>query len=67
MKEMPPQFEQPDESGLRNIEYLYLRSYQECQALFRDGFETSEAYKNMVLLLHENMIEYKFMRQAGMF
>ena len=48
-----------------DYEQLYMRSYQELAKIFYDEFPTSDQYKQMVLLMNENMIEYRFMQKAG--
>ena len=50
---------------LRDMEYLYLRSFNELETLFRTEFKDSQAYKEMVIELNSNMIEYKFLHKAG--
>jgi hypothetical protein len=47
------------------MEYLYWKSYHELERVFKNQFQHSDAFKQMVLDLNQNMIEYKFMRQAG--
>jgi len=50
---------------LRDMEYLYLRSVNELEVVFRTQFRQSKAYEEMVIELHSNMIEYKFLHKAG--
>ena len=51
---------------LHDMEYLYLRSFNELESVFRNNeFRESLAYKDMVLELNSNMIEYKFLHKAG--
>jgi hypothetical protein len=52
---------------LTDIKILYLRSYQELSKVFHEDFPASDFFKKMVLLLNENMIEYRFMQHAGLF
>jgi hypothetical protein len=50
---------------LRDMEYLYLRSFNELEAVFRTEFKKSKAFEEMVIELNSNMIEYKFLHKAG--
>ena len=50
---------------LHDMEYLYQRSINELEVVFRTEFKNSEAFKEMVLELNTNMIEYKFLHKAG--
>ena len=50
---------------LQDMEYLYLRSFNELEAVFRTEFKKSSAFKDMVIELNSNMIEYKFLHKAG--
>ena len=51
---------------LHDMEYLYLRSFNELESVFRSKeFRESQAFKDMVLELNSNMIEYKFLHKAG--
>ena len=50
---------------LRDMDYLYHRSFNELETVFRMEFRHSEAFKRMVLELNQNMIEYKFLHKAG--
>lgn len=47
------------------MEYLYMRSFNELEAVFRTNFKESKAFKEMVIELNSNMIEYKFLHKAG--
>ncbi len=51
---------------LEDLDFLYVRSYKELNDVFRSDFQQSEAFKKMVLLMNENMIEYRFLTQAGL-
>ena len=44
---------------------MYWRAFNTLETLFRNDFKQSKTFKDMVLLLNQNSIEYKFMRQAG--
>ena len=44
-----------------NMEYLYVRSFNELQQIFRQEFKFSKHFENMVIELNENLIEYKFL------
>ena len=50
---------------LRDMEYLYQRSYNELETLFRMEFKSSRAFQEMVIELNSNMIEFKFLHRAG--
>ena len=50
---------------LRNLETLYWKSFETLEKVFKRDFTRSKTFKDMVLLLNQNMVEYKFMRQAG--
>ena len=50
---------------LQDMEYLYLRSFNELAVVFRTEFRNSSAFREMVIELNENMIEYKFLHKAG--
>ena len=47
------------------MEYLYMRSFNELEAVFRSEFPESQAFKDMVIELNQNMIEFKFLHKAG--
>ena len=51
---------------LQDVDFLYIRSYKELNEVFHRYFQQSEAFKKMVLLMNENMIEYRFLTQAGL-
>ena len=56
-------------SGLHwfnDLDYLYKRAFQELEDVFRTDFKKSKVYEAMVLELYENVIEYKFLMQAGL-
>ena len=48
------------------MEYLYKRSFTELEHVFGTDFKKSKVYEAMVLELYENVIEYKFLHQAGL-
>ena len=51
---------------LHDMEYLYLRSFNELEAVFLGkDFKQSRAYREMLIELNSNMIEYKFLHKAG--
>ena len=51
---------------LHDMEYLYLRSFNELESVFRSKqFRESKAYKDMLIELNSNMVEYKFLHKAG--
>ena len=47
------------------MEYIYWKSYEELRKVFENEFLKSKTFKDFVLLMNENMVEYRFMRQAG--
>ena len=51
---------------LEDVDYLYVRSYKQLNEIFHSEFQQSDAFKKMVLLMNENMIEYRFLTQAGL-
>ena len=51
---------------LEDVDFLYMRSYRELNDVFQKDFQQSESFKKMVLLMNENMIEYRFLTQAGL-
>ena len=53
------------EYWLRDMEYLYQRSFNELESVFRNEFRDSQAFQDMVVELNHNMIEYKFLHKAG--
>ena len=51
---------------LHDMEYLYLRSFNELETVFRSQeFRESQVFKDLILELNSNMIEYKFLHKAG--
>jgi hypothetical protein len=48
------------------MNHIYEKSFDELERLFRKEFQKSTSFKEMVLLMNQNMVEYKFMRQAGL-
>ena len=47
------------------MEYLYKRSFEELESVFRIDFKKSPNFNQMVIDLHENLIEYKFLHVAN--
>jgi len=47
---------------LRNLENLYWKSFDTLEKVFNQEFTQSKTFKDMVLMLNQNMVEYKFMR-----
>ena len=47
---------------LHDLEYLYWRSYENLEKIFHRDFRQSKRFKDMVLLLNQNMIEFMFLR-----
>ena len=51
---------------LHDMEYLYLRSFNELESVFRSQeFRESQVFKDLILELNSNIIEYKFLHKAG--
>ncbi len=57
---------QAEEKLLNDMNHIYEKSFDELERLFRKEFQKSTSFKEMVLLMNQNMVEYKFMRQAGL-
>lgn len=55
-----------EEKLLNDIVYIYQKSYSELENVFQKEFKQSKTFKDMVLLMNQNMVEFKFMRQAGL-
>ena len=55
-----------DKAWYNDMQYLYKRSFTELEHVFRVDFKKSKVYEAMVLELYENVIEYKFLHQAGL-
>ena len=51
---------------LHDMAYLYDRSFNELEKLFRSRFKQSKVFETMIVELYENNIEYKFLTQAGL-
>jgi len=47
---------------LHDLEHLYWRSYESLEKIFHRDFRQSKRFKDMVLLLNQNMIEFMFLR-----
>ena len=54
-----------EKQQLKDLENLYWKAFNTLEGLFKNDFKQSKSFKDMVLLLNQNSIEYKFMRQAG--
>ena len=46
---------------LHDMGYLYDRSFNELEKLFRSKFKKSKVFQDMILELYESNIEYKFL------
>ena len=55
-----------EKTYLEDMHYLYWKSYSELELVFKNKFLKSDTFKKMIISLNENMIEYRFMRQAGL-
>jgi hypothetical protein len=44
------------------MESLYWRAFETLEKVFTREFTKSKTFKDMVLMLNQNVIEYKFMR-----
>jgi hypothetical protein len=49
-----------------DIELIYTKSYQVLQQVFTNEFQQSKSFKDMMLLMNQNMVEFQFMKQAGL-
>lgn len=49
-----------------DVELIFSRSYGEMQRIFIGEFQASKSFKQMMLVMNENMVEFQFMRQAGL-
>jgi hypothetical protein len=47
------------------LEFLYWKAFDKLESVFNDEFKVSNTFKEMMLSLNQNMVEYKFLRQAG--
>ena len=50
---------------MEDMDYIYWKAYQELHKVFKNELQKSTSFKNFVLLMNQNMVEYQFMRQAG--
>jgi hypothetical protein len=55
-----------EEKLINDIGFIYQKSYSELETVFKKEFRQSKTFKDMVLLMNQNMVEFKFMRQAGL-
>jgi len=55
-----------EDEYLNDIGFIYQKSYSELDTVFKGEFRKSKTFKDMVLLMNQNMVEFKFMRQAGL-
>lgn len=51
---------------LDSVDHLYITSYNALSDVFHGSFNSSEEFKQMVLVMNQNMIEYRFLSQAGL-
>lgn len=54
------------EKALGDIELIYEYSFKQLQALYKNKFQTSKSFKDMMLIMNQNMVEFQFMKQAGL-
>lgn len=64
-RELNRALEERQAANLSDMYFLYSKSYAELELVFRTEFPKSSSYRDFVLLMNQNMVEYKFMRQAG--
>ena len=57
---------QAEEKLLNDMNHIYEKAFDQLESVFRKEFQQSTSFKEMVLLMNQNMVEYKFMRQAGL-
>lgn len=41
-----------------DIDLIYSRSYNKLQKVFKGEFQESNSFKNMMLLMNQNMVEF---------
>jgi hypothetical protein len=49
-----------------NIHKIFQISYSCLEVIYRTEFPLSQEYKELVIKLHDNVIEYNFLSQAGL-
>jgi hypothetical protein len=54
------------EDQFDEIEFLYKVSLNCLRKVFETEYPNSEEFKQMVLVMNQNMIEYRFFSQAGL-
>lgn len=51
---------------LENVNFLYSCSYNNLSEVFYSQFIGSNIFNQMVIVMNQNMIEYRFLTQAGL-
>ena len=49
-----------------NITQVAKISYEQLESVYKYDFPTSAEYRELVLRLHDNVIEFNFLSQAGL-
>jgi hypothetical protein len=50
--------EKAKEKLVTDIDLIYSRSYNKLQKVFKGEFQESNSFKNMMLLMNQNMVEF---------
>lgn len=50
-----------------DLDMLYQKCFRDCEEIYIKSFPTSAEYKELVLTLNGNMVEYSLWTQAGLF
>jgi len=51
---------------MTNLDYLNEVARKKLEDIFKNDFPKSNEYKELVLNLHDNMVEFNVMNQAGL-
>jgi hypothetical protein len=62
LPEAEPKLSMNEQHQLEDLEHLYWKSFNSLEQVFNGKFKTSKSFKDLVLLMNQNMVEYKFMR-----
>ena len=53
-------------SQIPNLDFLDEVSRENLESIFKNDFPKSDEYKDLVLFLHDNMVEFNCWHQAGL-
>lgn len=59
-------FSRAEDKLVTDIEMIYQRSYSALSRVFKEEFQESKSFKDMMMLMNQNMVEFQFMKQAGL-